>query len=63
MDPPPPWVGGGWLGEFTVCTVCIEKQKTTKKWPNGDGPSENERKSELKEITKVTSTFFWWGCK
>ena len=22
--------GGGRLGEFTVCTVCIEKQKTTK---------------------------------
>ena len=30
MHPPPPWVGGGRLGEFTVCTVCVEKQKTTK---------------------------------
>ena len=24
---------------------------------NGDGPSENERKSNMKEITKVTCTF------
>ena len=32
-----------------------------KKWPNGGGPSENERKSELKEITKVTGTFFGGG--
>ena len=30
MHPPPPWAGGGRLGEFTVCTVCVEKQKTTK---------------------------------
>ena len=31
------------------------KKKTgnTQKWPNGDGLSENERKSETKEITKV----------
>ena len=39
------------------------KAENNKKWPNGDGPSENERKSEMKEITKVASTFFSWGCK
>ena len=39
------------------------KAENNKKWPNGGGPSENERKSELKEITKVTSSFFWWACK
>ena len=39
------------------------KAENNKKWPNGGGPSENERKSELKEITKVAGTFFWWGCQ
>ena len=35
--------------------------ENNKKWPNGGGPSENERKSELKEITKVAGTFFGGG--
>ena len=43
-------------------SVC-RKAENNKKWPNGGGPSENERKSELKEITKVAGTFFWWGCQ
>ena len=38
-------------------SVC-RKAENNKKWPNGGGPSENERKSELKEITKVTGSFF-----
>ena len=39
------------------------KAENNKKWPNGDGLSENERKSKMKEITKVACTFFWLGCK
>ena len=39
------------------------KAENNKKWPNGGGPSENERKSELKEITKVASHFFRWVSK
>ena len=41
-------------------SVC-RKAENNKKWPNGGGPSENERKSEMKEITKVASTFFGGG--
>ena len=38
---------GDGMGEFKVCTVCTENTKS------GDGPSENERKSETKEITTL----------
>ena len=43
-----------------MCSVN-RKAENNKKWPNGDGPSENEQKSEMKEITKVASTFFFAG--
>ena len=51
-------MGRGRLGEFTVCTVCIEKQKTTKNGQMAAGRVKMSERVDWKRSQKLLALFF-----